>query len=471
MKVAAAARVALVAAIAWGAFAFGAVYPWGYWPLAIAAQVIALAGLSIRSPKGWRPLGLSSLAAALSVLILAASIQLIPFSAGILRTISPEASAVIVQLDLNSSMQAGAHHPLSISPVRTLRGLAVIASLALLTLGATRLLSLTGVEGLARAITIVGVALALTGIIQQSMFNGWIYGFWPRSGGTPYGPFINKNHFAGWMLMGLPVTLGLLCAGMTRGLRGVANGWREKALWMASPHASGLLLVGGAAAIMTLSLILTMSRSGMLSALCAGLAIAVLVLRRAPTRASRLGAIAILVAIPVLVIVRAGPGTIATRFASADISDLNGRLGPWQDAVRIVRRYPLVGTGLNTYGQATLFYQEFNLSAHYAQAHNDYLQLVAEGGLLLGVPSAICVGLLVIGIRRRFKEETGESTYWIRAGATTGIAAIAVQELVEFSLQMPGNAFLFVVLCAIALHREPERRHSAARLRNATAIA
>ena len=219
---------------------------------------------------------------------------------------------------------------------------------------------------------------------------------------------------------------------------------------------------------MTLSLILTMSRSGMLSAACAVLVISVLVLRRAATGARRIGAIAILVAIPVLVIGRAGPGTIVTRFSSADVSDLNGRLGPWQDAVRIARRYPLVGTGLNTYGQATLFYQEFNLSVHYAQAHNDYLQLAAEGGLLLGVPSAICIGLLAIGIRRRFKEDTSESTYWIRAGATTGIAAIGVQELVEFSLQMPGNAFLFVVLCAIALHREPERRHSAAGLRRAS---
>src|SRR5204862_6970750 len=140
--------------------------------------------------------------------------------------------------------------------------------------------------------------------------------------------------------------------------------------------------------------------------------------------------VAILVAMPVLVIGRAGAGTIAARFGSADVVDLNGRLGPWQDAIRIARRYPLAGTGLNTYGVATLFYQEFNLPVHYAQAHNDYLQLAAEGGLLLSVPAAACLGLLVAGIRRRFKEETSESTYWLRAGAMTGIAAIGIQELV-----------------------------------------
>jgi hypothetical protein len=43
-------------------------------------------------------------------------------------------------------------------------------------------------------------------------------------------------------------------------------------------------------------------------------------------------------------------------------------------------------------------------------------------------------------------------------GAVTGIASIALQETVEFSLQMPGNAALFAVLCGIALHRAPVRR-------------
>jgi hypothetical protein len=61
-------------------------------------------------------------------------------------------------------------------------------------------------------------------------------------------------------------------------------------------------------------------------------------------------------------------------------------------------------------------------------------------------------------VRRRFGQETRASTYWIRRGAAVGLVAVALQELVEFSLQMPGNAFLFAVLCAIALHRSPSHR-------------
>ena len=61
-------------------------------------------------------------------------------------------------------------------------------------------------------------------------------------------------------------------------------------------------------------------------------------------------------------------------------------------------------------------------------------------------------------VRRRLREETSVSTYWIRGGAVIGLLAIALQETVEFSLQMPGNAVLFAVLCGIALHRSPARR-------------
>ena len=85
------------------------------------------------------------------------------------------------------------------------------------------------------------------------------------------------------------------------------------------------------------------------------------------------------------------------------------------------------------------------------EAHNDYLQLAAEGGGLLGVPILLSAAVLIAGIRRRFRDDVG-SIFWIRVGAITGLLAIAAQSLVEFSLQMPANAALFAVLCGIALH-------------------
>ena len=84
--------------------------------------------------------------------------------------------------------------------------------------------------------------------------------------------------------------------------------------------------------------------------------------------------------------------------------------------------------------------------------------------MLLGLPIVCLIAAFVREVRRRFREDTelGEwTTYWIRVGAACGLFAIAVQETVEFSLQLPGNAVLFLILAAIAVHRaEPMRRSS-----------
>jgi O-antigen ligase len=88
------------------------------------------------------------------------------------------------------------------------------------------------------------------------------------------------------------------------------------------------------------------------------------------------------------------------------------------------------------------------------EAHNDYLQLLVEGGWLIAVPALVLMGLFGWQVRSRFREGRDDRTgYWIRLGAVTGIIAIAFQEIVEFSLQMPGNAAFFTILCAIAIRR------------------
>ena len=149
-----------------------------------------------------------------------------------------------------------------------------------------------------------------------------------------------------------------------------------------------------------------------------------------------------------------GIDAIGARFAEVDWK-LGGRAGAWGDAWRIHQAFPWFGTGLNTYGSATLLLQEFEkATAHYVEAHNDYLQLLVEGGWLVAVPALVLIGLFAREVRRRFREGRDDGTgYWIRLGAVTGIVAIAFQEIVEFSLQMPGNAAFFTVLCAMAVRK------------------
>jgi O-antigen ligase len=118
----------------------------------------------------------------------------------------------------------------------------------------------------------------------------------------------------------------------------------------------------------------------------------------------------------------------------------------------VVRDFPFFGTGLNTYSDAMLFYQQRNPGVHLAQAHNDYLQVLAEGGLLVVIPASIAVTLIVLAIFRNLRAARPEARgYWIRAGAAVGLMAMAVQEVVEFSLQIPADALLFCTLAAVAL--------------------
>jgi len=200
-----------------------------------------------------------------------------------------------------------------------------------------------------------------------------------------------------------------------------------------------------------------MSRSGT-SALVLALGITAAIVIKRQRGARRGSLIAYFVLLAILVAGWAGLDAIASRFSSANWDDVNGRRGAWKDAVDIASRFPLVGTGLDTYGVATILYQRHDLERHYNEAHNDYLQLAAEGGALVAIPAAIAVCCLVGTILRRFAEEKSVTAYWLRVGAVTGLVAIAFQETVDFSLQLPGNAVLFAVLCGIAIHRTPPRK-------------
>jgi O-antigen ligase len=257
------------------------------------------------------------------------------------------------------------------------------------------------------------------------------------------------------MLMILPLALGYLCAALARAMRREERTWHGRLIWLVTPEANKLILIAGGIAIMGLALVLTFSRSGIISLALALLVIGGLVIRQLPGRWRKLIAAGYLVLLAITLIAWVGPDALVHRFGEAEF--VGGRLGVWADARDTVGRHWLTGTGLNTYQFSNLIYQRHDMTAIATSAHNDYLQLAAEGGLLLTIPAAICIALFIRDVRRRLLEDKGSSAYWIRAGAVTAIVAIALQEIVEFSLQMPGNAALFAVVSAIALHRAPRR--------------
>lgn len=452
-----------IATLAWGALAFGAVYPWAFCTLAVLAVMAGTSGLLAARPgsstyyRTVAPVVSRGLLLSLAAIAAAVALQLVPLPLDVFTRLNPNAVDLLRRSDVAFAFKPGPH-ALSVWPADTQIGLGLFVSLAVLLIGATRLFSITGARRLIEIMIIFGVTLAIIGIVQRPLSPGKMYGFWtPQEGGQPFGPFVNKNHFAGWMLMVVPLALGYLCSRIAKGLGNVKPAWRDRLLWLSSPDANKLILTSSGIAVMGLALVLTFSRSG-ISAIGVALAITGwFALRRLHGRSRKAVTLGYLVLLLTLVLAWVGIDTVVTRFASSNWGEMNGRSGAWADAISTFRRHWLTGTGLDTYQVVNIFYQQHEKATFVSSAHNDYLQLAAEGGVLLIVPVFVCVLVFARDVRRRFREDGQSSAYWLRAGAVTGLVAIALQETVEFSLQMPGNAALFAVLCAIALHTAPQR--------------
>jgi O-antigen ligase len=478
--------------VAWGALAFGSVYDWARWPLLAGCVFAGAWGFARRVPHERRPI-IAPVLAGLVLVAAAVCVQLVPLDSHTVRRWSPATHQFLMQYDLryalptveeispgskdpsstsrtftlpdeprlNIPFSGSITHPLSIDPPRTWVGLACLAAFGFMLLGLAHGIGGHGLRILAPGIVALGFLLSMIGIVQKALWTGKVYGFWEpiNKGVVAFGPFINRNHFAGWMLMALPVAAGYFASQVARGMVGVKPGWRNRIVWFSTPDASRAVLTGFAILIMGFALALTLSRSGIGCFLLAMVLSAFNVLRRqaGTTRGRLLGTYMVLVF--VTAVAWAGIDAIGARFADVDW-ELGGRAGAWADAWRIHRMFPWFGTGLNTYGSATLLLQEFEkTTAHYIEAHNDYLQLLVEGGWMVAVPALLLIGLFAREVRRRFREALDDRTgYWLRLGAVTGIVAIAFQEIVEFSLQMPGNAALFTVLCAMAVRRASVKR-------------
>jgi O-antigen ligase len=441
----------VVALIALGTLAFGAVYPWGFLPLFAAAALIGIVGLS----RGGIPRQMRSVAIAILLLCAAVAAQLLPIPQSTLERLSPHAVPILSSYSLTFTTTRGeGTAPLSIDPRSTQVALLAAGALGLYLLGLPALFSGHSLRSLPRALAVFAVPLALFAIYSRESRNGLIYWFWqPQDGGGANlaGPFVNRNHFAGWMLMTVCLLIGWLFGQVERAMPDGGGRRGRRLEWLSSAEANGLVLTGGVVLVAAISLFWTLSRSAILGFTAGAAAFAWLVLRRRRLGTTRrVGVLAGLGAVMLAAVAWRGPAQLVMWFQDAE--HLVGRVEAWRDAWQVVRDFPLFGTGLNTYSTAMLFYQKSNTGYHMAQAHNDYVQMLAEGGLLVTIPAALVVALLARAIRRNLRAAEREARgYWIRAGAAVGMLAIGVQEVFEFSLQIPANALLLCTLAAVAL--------------------
>jgi len=440
------------------------VYPWAYWPLAavcVGIGVDAIFATSVWHNHRLRNLGIAFLAIALAI-----TLQWIALPYSMVAWLSPNVDAFFREYALG--YRPPALQSLSIDPGSTAVALVLLLSFATFLIGLAASIRYVSFDWLIGRLMALGVLLSIVGVVQKALIDPvhpLVYGFWrPRDGGNPFGPFINRNHFAGWMVMALPLVAGYSCAVLARTWRPV-HGWAARFRWLTTVEASQFVVTAFCALLMGMALALTGSRSGLASFAVAMMVFGYLAVRHFKERQARLLVAVYLATILGGAVLWAGTDMALDRFVTAR-ADSPGRLLAWRDAAHIVADFPWFGTGLGTFGRAMLVYQTANRPVMYVQAHNEYLQLLAEGGVLVAVPAAAALTLIVVAIRHRLRAGKDDPlAFWVRTGAIAGLAGIAAQSTIEFSLQMPGNTTMFVLLLAIAMHRPRSgQRSSSARV-------
>lgn len=380
---------------------------------------------------------------------LATLVQLLPLPAALTDLLSPHAAPVRAALALGQAA-AGRWLPLTIDARAS--GWAAIVTLGALALfvSARALLARAGVRHVIRGVTALGFGCAALAIAQAATAGRSIYWTFPTEyeGPLPFGPFVNRNHFATWTIMAAPLCVGYIAARMG-GRTGVpvARHRRTRLAQLADGRTIWLTLAG---AVMIAALLLSASRSGLLALATATVIMAVATRPRA-SHARRRQVLALVVLMLALALSRADLPGLTERFAHAE-TGIRGRVRIWTDTLPVVRDFWLTGTGVGTYRTSMLLYQRSDRAdVQFNQAHNHYVQAAAEGGVLLALPVAFAlVALSRLILLRMAADRAG--VFWIRAGAACGLLAVALQSLWETGLVMPANGALAAVIAAIAVH-------------------
>lgn len=310
---------------------------------------------------------------------------------------------------------------------------------------------------LALIFSVYGAALASFALIQGISSNGKLY--WirqPRMGGWIYGPYVNHNHYAGLMEMLVPIPLVL---SLTR---------------LASAKTRNL--AAAAAAVMVGTIFLSGSRGGMLAIVTELVILAVILTKQKRGLRSAIG-LGLFLVIVIALLTWIGGGELSQRIASVGTShselpsDIRSFIN--RDGFRMFLKKPVLGWGLGTfrvvYPQFRTFYTNFFVN----EAHNDYLQLLVETGLL-GFATMVwfLVSLYTTAVKK-IKNWSVEISGAVTLACLLGLSGILVHSAVDFNLQIPANAALFYVLCTIAASEpfaQPARKRRAIRSKPAQEV-
>ncbi len=388
---------------------------------------------------------------------------LVPMPPGWVEALSPESfrmQSLVEELGIHRDAMTLSIDPQSVR-VSILKTLAY-CSVFFLTLALVNRRS--RVQMFARVLVYAAVAQAIYAVLMHlSGVESEYFGTLIVHSDSASGTYANRNHLAGYLEMTLAIGIGLLIAGLSDRR---ADSWKKffriTIEWILSPK----MLLRLSLCILVIALTTTHSRMGntaFFSSLLIAGAVGI-VLSRFATRNTVL-LLASLVAIDLFIVGSwFGVEKLAQRLEQTTVANVQEREDPAKYTLALIGDYPVFGAGPGSFYVAFPRYRPRSVALFFDYAHNDYAQVAAESGLLgFGIIGGFVVLTLGTAIAAQWKRRD-PLMRGMSFACIMGVTAILIHSWVDFNLQIPANATLFMVMLAlgwISLHHD---RHPVAGL-------
>jgi O-antigen ligase/tetratricopeptide (TPR) repeat protein len=439
--------------------AFGTVEPWSLAvmeSLCVSALVIFLIGKRReKDPFLYEVPGLLPLSLLLGYVFL----QLVPLPPGVLKIVSPGTYALYK--DTTWAANPGAWVSVSISNKATLSEFFRLVSYAAFYVLTVQLL--TRKELLKKTVGTVVVfasVLAFFGMIQHFLWNDKIY--WVREltrGGVPFGPYVNRNHYAGLIDMVIPLAVSLFIYYRPRYFN---DSLKDRAVEaFSNPRTNVHILLGFSGVLMATSVFLSLSKGGILS-LCLSLVFLAGVIRNKGKEWKGWLLVAFILTLVFYSVGWFGWDRVFERFTSlrdaqGNISD--ARVDIWRDSLNITKDFAVTGTGLGSYIRIYPKYRTVSAEGIVDHAHNDYLELFSEGGAVAVLLFGWFVATAIHKAYNRFRGRRDRYSVYLFMGAVSGIVSMLIHSLTDFNLHIGANGLYFFFLIGLAVSAANTRIH------------
>jgi O-antigen ligase len=409
------------------ALLFGSVETWAYSFIGIVTVIFFNIWLHVSKHKVTHffqnPL-IKLMIASLTGFILYGFIQIIPLPVQIIKVLSPSTYHILQELSLESSCKS-----ISFYPFETINEIIKIIIYAMIFFMAASLSRDKDILiKLLSALVICGFILTIFAIIQKVTWNGKIYWFRELTrGGNPFGPWVNSNHFANFMGMIVPLGLGLSLFSDTV---------EKKFLYI---FFSLFIAIG---------IFFTLSRAAIVSFIVSTVFFFMYSGLRGSGKKTILypGVFFLILGGELLYF---GIGPVLKIFAKTDFST-EGRFIVWSGTFEAIKDYFFWGTGLGTFQYVFPLYcpEELSNRRIYFDAHNDYIQLMLETGLMGSILVSVFIfTIILIGLKYSPKRRYLPFI----ASLLASMLFMLLHSIFEFNFQMPANTLLFSALAGFVV--------------------